>query len=47
VCFIVENTLQARYLALERSVVHVRRWICGRKDLIGLLIQELVIVAKM
>lgn len=52
-CDIVENTLQARYLAnrAKRGATNLPNTfgdrICGRKDLIGLLIQELVIVAKM
>src|SRR5712672_948942 len=53
VCVIVENTLQARYLAnrAKRGAPNLPNTfgdgICGREDLIGLLIQELVIVAKM
>jgi hypothetical protein len=51
-CVIVENTLQARYLAnrAKRGAPNLPNTfgdrICGRKDLIGLLIQELAVVAK-
>jgi len=52
-CVIVENTLQARDLAdrAKRGAANLANTfgdrICDGKDLIGLLIQETVIVAKM